>query len=284
MKDIVRRWLKQQLSGVESVRHCVFGREADLVAMTWSASIIHIYLLDSLTKTRTLKKIVGDNTRIGIATLFILDAALAPPDGSKLSPDDGLVALHALFRDKFYTYRVDGEDVHIGQVHFKSFGRGDEREVWYGPEIAIHHLPYYKIGVRHPNAIRGEWLMATLGSEAFWKQADYSAGRDAFRRQTHEGQTRSYAWSRDTFGDARMDEQADAAPPRQAPIRMTRLDASLAQLGLARGADSEQVKAAFRRMARELHPDVSTLPKEEAEKQFRSVSEAYAFIKLTMGW
>ncbi|MBW4437408.1 MAG: J domain-containing protein [Pleurocapsa minor GSE-CHR-MK-17-07R] len=283
MKETIKRWLARQLAGVESVRACGFGREADLVAVTWSASIIHIYLLDSPAKTRMLKKIVSENTRIGIGTLFIIDAALAPADGSRLTPDDGLIALHALFRDKFYTYRMNGDQPSIGQVHFKSFGRGDEREVWYGPDIAVHHLPYYKISVRHPNSVKGEWLMATLGSEAFWKQADYSAGRDAFRKQVHEGQTRTYSWSRDTFGDAHMHDQAEA-PPRPAPVRMTRLDTSLAQLGLARGADSEQVKAAFRKMARELHPDVSTLPKEEAEHQFRKVSEAYAFIKLTMGW
>jgi curved DNA-binding protein CbpA len=37
-------------------------------------------------------------------------------------------------------------------------------------------------------------------------------------------------------------------------------------------------------MARELHPDVSTLPKEEAEHRFRQLNEAYTFIRVTMGW
>ena len=44
-------------------------------------------------------------------------------------------------------------------------------------------------------------------------------------------------------------------------------------LGLSRGASEQDVKKAFRRLARELHPDVSGLP--DAEERFRQVAEAY---------
>jgi molecular chaperone DnaJ len=44
-------------------------------------------------------------------------------------------------------------------------------------------------------------------------------------------------------------------------------------LGLKRAASDQEVKKAFRRLARELHPDVSDHP--EAEVRFREVSEAY---------
>lgn len=44
-------------------------------------------------------------------------------------------------------------------------------------------------------------------------------------------------------------------------------------LGLKRGASEQEIKKAFRRLARELHPDVSDHP--EAEARFREVSEAY---------
>src|ERR1700733_4605401 len=46
-----------------------------------------------------------------------------------------------------------------------------------------------------------------------------------------------------------------------------------ALLGLERGASDQEVKKAFRRLARELHPDVSDAP--DAEVRFREVSEAY---------
>jgi molecular chaperone DnaJ len=44
-------------------------------------------------------------------------------------------------------------------------------------------------------------------------------------------------------------------------------------LGVSRTADDQEIKKAFRRLARELHPDVSEHP--EAEVRFREVSEAY---------
>ncbi|HEY7197484.1 MAG TPA: molecular chaperone DnaJ [Gaiellaceae bacterium] len=44
-------------------------------------------------------------------------------------------------------------------------------------------------------------------------------------------------------------------------------------LGLSRDADEREVKKAFRRLARELHPDVSDAP--DAEERFREAAEAY---------
>src|SRR5918911_92555 len=44
-------------------------------------------------------------------------------------------------------------------------------------------------------------------------------------------------------------------------------------LGVARNAGPDEVKRAFRRLARELHPDVSDAP--DAEHRFREVVEAY---------
>jgi molecular chaperone DnaJ len=44
-------------------------------------------------------------------------------------------------------------------------------------------------------------------------------------------------------------------------------------LGLSRTADEKEIKSAFRRLARELHPDVSELP--DAEERFREAAEAY---------
>jgi molecular chaperone DnaJ len=44
-------------------------------------------------------------------------------------------------------------------------------------------------------------------------------------------------------------------------------------LGIGREADSAAVKKAFRRLARELHPDVSDLP--DADERFKEVVEAY---------
>jgi molecular chaperone DnaJ len=50
-------------------------------------------------------------------------------------------------------------------------------------------------------------------------------------------------------------------------------------LGISRDADAAAIKKAFRRLARELHPDVSDHP--EAEAKFREVTEAYEVLTNT---
>src|SRR5215212_10784566 len=44
-------------------------------------------------------------------------------------------------------------------------------------------------------------------------------------------------------------------------------------LGVGRNADEQEIKRAFRKLARELHPDVSEAP--DAGERFREVAEAY---------
>lgn len=47
-------------------------------------------------------------------------------------------------------------------------------------------------------------------------------------------------------------------------------------LGVARDADAESIKSAFRRLAHRYHPDVSTEP--DAEQRFREIAEAYGVL------
>jgi curved DNA-binding protein len=50
-----------------------------------------------------------------------------------------------------------------------------------------------------------------------------------------------------------------------------------AALGVARDADADAIKKAYRKLARQHHPDVSKAP--EAEARFKEVAEAYATLK-----
>lgn len=46
-------------------------------------------------------------------------------------------------------------------------------------------------------------------------------------------------------------------------------------LGVAKDASPDEIKSAYRKLARQHHPDVSTEPKEVAEEKFKEISEAY---------
>lgn len=46
-------------------------------------------------------------------------------------------------------------------------------------------------------------------------------------------------------------------------------------LGVSKGATPDEIKSAYRKLARQHHPDVSTESKEVAEEKFKEISEAY---------
>lgn len=284
MTDL-KTWLRAQIAAVDSIRTTGISRAGYLIAQTWSGALIHVHILETLPKTRAIKRIISENSRVGIGTLFLLNSAAVPADGTTVTPDEALIALHALLRDKIYTYRIDDDDQpRIGQVHLRAFNnRGQEREVWYGPDIPIRNLPSFRVWVTHPHPVRGDWLMATFGSEAFWKQPDYTAGRDAFRREQRRASsdgTQHYTWSQAGWNEGGANGYRTQAPPPPE----TELDRSYKQLGLTRAASGDDVKSAFRRIAREVHPDVSALPKDEAERRFKAVCAAYTHIKQANGW
>ncbi len=49
-------------------------------------------------------------------------------------------------------------------------------------------------------------------------------------------------------------------------------------LGVAKAASDDEIKVAYRKLARKYHPDVSKEP--EAEERFKEVGEAYAVLKV----
>ena len=49
-------------------------------------------------------------------------------------------------------------------------------------------------------------------------------------------------------------------------------------LGVSRTASADEIKRAYRKMAREHHPDVNHGRRDEAEAQFKEIGEAYAVL------
>src|SRR5579864_3139442 len=46
-------------------------------------------------------------------------------------------------------------------------------------------------------------------------------------------------------------------------------------LGVSKSASTKEIKAAYRKLARQWHPDVNPTKKKEAEEKFKEISEAY---------
>lgn len=269
----VKLGLAQILRKVHSVKNCTLTSSGALSANLWSGSAVHVYDLEQPIKARQIRKILQETTRLGIGTLFILAHPLAPPDGERCEPAEWLTAIHELSGDRLYTYRLQESRLLLGQIHMKPYG-GNLREIWHGPDIVPAALPFYRMWVRTP-AIRGDWLVGNFGNELFWKQPGFRIDRDV-DSQRYDGQ-RVKGWTSEQVFSAYTDK---AMPLMQE----AKLELAYRQLGIPLEASEDDVKAAFRRLARECHPDVSRLPKDEAERRFHTINEAYAYIRQRRGW
>lgn len=268
LKAAVKSWLCDRLTQLVSVRRCTFipqvsvadtVRDTDVTVQTWSGIVIHIHLIDEVTKPARLKRIVEHATSSGISTLFIVDAALLPRPGEQVPADRWYLAVHALTKDRLYAYYNHAGQPALRRVDFMPVNRL-EVATRYGQDIDISSLRHFRHNVRY-SAVKGYWLLADFESDVPPKSAGFRPPAQEPRHQPRNNQ-----------------QQRPNTPPP------TRLEACYALLGVSRRASRDEVKAAFRRLAFEVHPDVSHLPKDEAEARFKLLSEAYEYIKSENRW
>ena len=53
-------------------------------------------------------------------------------------------------------------------------------------------------------------------------------------------------------------------------------------LGVTKGASSDEIKKAYRKLARELHPDVN--PDPQTQEKFKEITEAYDVLSIISFW
>lgn len=275
MSDTFRDWLRQQLQTLMSVQGVTFRpqatvsgrtREPDLRVFLWTGVQIHIYVLTEAVKTRFIRQLLQADSAVGVGTMFVVAPDLLPPPETSLEPPEWLDAIHTLTHERIYTY----EEARLLQVHLEPIGSSTRCRPIYA-EVHIQQLRYARVSIK-PRAIRGFWLVADFGGQAFWKSStrhyqppprrQYQAPPHASADQTHRPHD----------------------PPPPPPRPRSELEISYELLGIRQGASREEVKAAFRRLARTFHPDVSDLEKDEAEARFKAVSAAYEYIKTRNKW
>jgi hypothetical protein len=310
---VVRKWLKANLDKAMRVQTCRLGqeemlvspaRDVDLVIHIWGGVKIHVHIVDEPIKTRLIKKIVESATSVGIPVLFIVDLKLLPKEGERMTaPPEWLAALHALTGDKIYVYQLKDNVPSLRTARFVPSGRTAELEMQYGDPIGIEQIRYFQRTVR-PNFIKGYWMVADFGPDVppkkdYYKQQQQQAQtKNDFQQRVRQAQPPNQPPRQQTNhhappppkqqtsapnGHQTNNQQRRANPPPPAKPK-TRLEVCYEILGVSGAAQREEVKSAFRKLAFQLHPDVSTLPKAEAEARFKLVSEAYEYIKSANKW
>jgi len=109
------------------------------------------------------------------------------------------------------------------------------------------------------NNIKGTWYIGDIASPQFKRRINQERASQRFHYRTKT-----------------------THPVTVAPV--DELNAAYLALQIEVSAGQEAVKEAFRKMAREYHPDVSEHDKEEAEQRFKEIKSAYDAIKSYRDW
>lgn len=230
--------------------------EPDIVVETWMNSRLYVYVLESAPKQRHVKGMLKQNTGAGIGSLFLVDAALLPVDGycGKLRAwqDD----LRTLNLGVIYAYAISEGGLTLRQVNLDETIERNTFACWHTLDF-----PFDAVSARRRDVqtnIRGSWIIGDIASPRFKRRIDEERARQRFHYRTR--------------GVKGHDSPAQ-------PI-----SAAYLALEIEVGAGQEAVKEAFRKLARQYHPDVSAHETAEAERRFKEVQSAYDKIKSHRRW
>lgn len=256
--------LQSLFSGVSDVKHASTqlasnliyqSHTANLVVQTWMGSTLHVYCVDKVPKVRDLRAQLKENSRTGIGTLFLVHESLLPAPSKDVEVVDWQDALKSLSDGWIYSYNDEGQ---IQQVHFTATPLADHFQCWHMTEFHIEHVSVRRRKIA--NGLKGEWFLGDIASPAFKRRINYERVNQRFHYETRGTPKATHTGPTDE------------------------ISASYALLGLERTATEREVKAAFRRMAMNVHPDVSSLPRSEAEHRIKELIQAYDTIKSHHGW
>src|SRR5579859_1136707 len=191
-----------------------------------SGETVSIHLVERDIDVGLIKSTLDRNAESKVATLFILWCAmLLPDDGDLYRPYDWMSALLTLYNDMIYAYEGYGSDISIFPVHFERQPVGLEYHIRYGGDVDMSKLGIDTIHAQ-AQAIAG-----------FWRIADFAG---PIRQQPqHNRESQGYTRAR----------------PDRNPMSVY-----YEILGINLGADVETIRQAYRKLARQYHPDVNNTP------------------------
>lgn len=200
-----------------------------------------IFLLDRDVPVGILKKAMRDNTTRGIHTLFVLWAGRLPADGDMVELSAGVNALRTLYHDKVYAYEVVENKVAIFPVQLRAQDRSLKRHIIYEPAVRMDGLACQHIETAFP--MQGFW--ATAG---FYPKKHYEPNPT---RQEYAPPPSNHRPDNSTSNTRRH----------------------YIVLGVRIGAGEEEIRQAYRQLARQFHPDLNT--SEDATKRMQEINQAY---------
>lgn len=270
MSYAVVDWLKTEFRAAHDVRSAAAQLDtaviypdhtADLVVQTWMGSRLYVYLLNQAPKARDIRSLLRENTRAGVGTLFIVRHSLLPADGTCQELNDWQHVLSILSDGWICAYRAAQASPALMQVHLTPTRTADEYQAWHVPDFSIESVHVRRRSLQ--GSMRGEWFVGDIASVNFRRRVNTERINQRFHYSTRS---------------------APGGSARKSTTTPDRLHLYYELLQVPPGASHQEVKTAYRRMAMQYHPDVSALPRPEAERRFKEVSSAYEAIKNHHNW
>ena len=258
--------VKQRFREVQDVKSASVRRDAsltplshepDIVVETWMNSRLYAYFIDRPPKARALKAILRQNSKASIGSLFLVKLNLLPADGACGRLPGWQDDLRALNVGAIHAYALDSGDLCLAQVNLDETSQRNEFVAWHSRD-----LPLEAVSVRRRECqtnIRGSWYIGDITTPKFKRRISQERAQQRFHYHT------------------RQKQPADIGQAQ--PI-----SAAYLALEIEVGAGQEAVKEAFRKLARQYHPDVSEHAKDEAEQRFKEVKSAYDRIRSHRRW
>jgi hypothetical protein len=294
MRQFVLDYLAQQCAQTKQI--ATYRREADeadlLVTMT-DGKRIGICVINRAIRLPEIKECYERNSIKGIHTLYIMDGRMMPQDNAAVEPPYWMAALHTLMYGRIYAYWCEGRDVTIRPFHMEWKWGGSPRTVEYGDEIDMGALSAQTI---YPATkyIDGAYLSANFGEGAFWtkrnpaeeRQFNYSWRNWNFgerkQRANEEQQPGWDPWeefNRNYGGEPEWEWTGEEFRQKTAPRRAQAVvNQYYAMLGVPVTASMDEVKQAYRRKARENHPDLHPDEKEKYTARMADINAAFEAI------
>ena len=231
--------------------------EPDIVIETWMNSRLHVYIFERAPKSRAIRAILKQNTGGSIGSLFLIHLALLPADGYCGKLRDWQDDLRVMNLGAIYAFTIRDEAAQLIHVNLDETMQRSHFAVWHTEDFPVEALAVRRR--EYQTNIRGSWYIGDIASPRFKRRISEERARQRFHYRTR------------------------ATQPLDIPAG-EQISAAYLALEIEVGAGQEAVKEAFRRLARQYHPDVSEHDAAEAEKRFKEVQSAYERIKSHRRW
>lgn len=309
MKRFVLDHLSKECQTADQITDCRFDSStADAFIDLITGKTVAVYVINRAIRIPEIMEKVEANTARRLHTLFIVDGRMIPDDDSDTEPAHWMIALHALARGRIYAYWCDRRRCTIRPVHMEWRWGEDPRRFIYGPAVDVSRLRTDRVDLAS-KYITGNFAVADFADGTFWKKHDPNAGREhkyswrewsfggqkrrteepqpepdaswdpweAFRQNYGEPAGADFAWN----GQRRYRQRQQQDRQRQRYAGGGRKPAyssdqrNYTVLGVPASASIDEIKQAYRRMARENHPDLHPDQKEHYTAKMADINAAF---------